>query len=374
MNSNCDIPSLALPRIAALEPYTPGLQPSTDHWIKLNTNEFPYPPAPGVAEAITAEIPKLALYPNPTAANLRAAIARHHGLDPAQVIVGNGSDDILNLLMRTFAEGETRPSAMLRPGYSLYPVLSAIQGAPCHPTAFDPLVGDANLDPACFAQHPAPILFLTAPNAPFGTFLSPPAIEAASTVFKGIFVVDEAYAAFAPANALPLLARNPRLVITRTFSKSHGLAGLRVGYALAHPDLINLLDRVRDSYNVNRLSQAGALAALNAVDYYHEHAQRIIQTRENTATALRSRGFTVLPSSANFLFCIPPASNSLEAPTVAENLYHFLCEHRILVRHLRSHPLTAQGLRISIGTDSQMLQLIETIDAWTPTQINEPQR
>jgi histidinol-phosphate aminotransferase len=218
------------------------------------------------------------------------------------------------------------------------------------------------------AATPARACFLTSPNAPTGIGFSNTEIAALLARFPGVLVLDETYAPFARENAVALLAAHPRLVITRSLSKAQGLAGLRVGYCLAHPEVIGLLDRVRDSYNVNRLSQAGAYAALSDGGYYDAIIGKIIRTRdywfgEFTGT----RGWFTYESQANFLFTEPKNAKGETGPAVATSLYDFFVSHRILVRAFPHNPLTASFLRISIGTDEEMLAVNEAIDAWLKT-------
>lgn len=350
----------ALPHVPALHPYVPGTQPAGNGWIKLNTNELPYPPSAKVGPAIAAEAGRLALYPNPTSAPLREAIARHHGIEPSQVIVGNGSDDVLNLLVRTFV-GAGAELVQTVPSYSLYPVLAAIQAGGVRSIDFDasmelPLDGLAGLD--------APILFLTSPNAPTGVGFSQESLRGLLERFGGMVVIDEAYADFAEQTAVSLLGEFERLVVTRTFSKSYGLAGLRVGYGLAGAETIALLDRVRESYNVNRLSQAGALAALEDQDYLRAVVGKVKETRRRLIRELEERGWQVYPSQTNFVFARPIRGGSGPGAALAESAFAFLREHRILVRYFGSCPLTANGLRITIGSDLQMDTFLEVIDKW----------
>lgn len=265
-----DLTSLALPHIAKLHAYTPGLQPTELGWTKLNTNECPYAPSPRVTEALRREIGEdgasLRLYPSPKSSPLRTAIASHHGegLTAENVCVGNGSDDILNLLIRAFCTQEAAAGYTL-PSYSLYPVLIEIQDGATQVIEFDRAM---RLPFDRIAASTARAFFLTSPNAPTGVAFANADLERVLASFRGLLVVDEAYAPFATENAVPLLARYPNLVVVRTLSKAFALAGIRVGYALAHPEIIGLLDRVRDSYNVNRLSQVAALAALGDTVYY----------------------------------------------------------------------------------------------------------
>lgn len=355
---------LAQPHVPALHAYTPGLQPTEAGWIKLNTNECPYPPSPRVAAAIRQELVEdgaaLRLYPNPTSAPLRTRIARLHGVTPAQVIVGNGSDDVLNLLVRVFG-GPEAPTGFTLPSYSLYPVLVGIQDGGTAVIEFD---RSMRLPVERIAVSGARAFFLTSPNAPTGVGFSNDEIERVLRTFPGVLVVDEAYAPFAEENAVPLLARYPNLVVVRTLSKAHALAGLRVGYALADPETIGLLDRVRDSYNVNRLSQAAALAALDDGGYYAALIGKIKQTRDLWATEWAGRDWFVYTSSANFLFVEPRNAAGEAGPEVAASLFEFFKSRRILVRAFPSHALTAPFLRISVGTDDEMLAVEEAISAW----------
>lgn len=350
----------ALPHIRAIKPYTPGTQPEGGGWIKLNTNELPYPPSPQVAKAIQSELDRLPLYPNPSSRPLRSAIASRFGLSTDQVIIGNGSDDLLNLLMRAFS-GKQAEALQTRPSYSLYPVLAAIANAELRSVAFSETM---ELPVEELLQSAARICFLTSPNAPTGVGFSNESIRKLLTSFDGIVVVDEAYADFAEENAVELLADNPNLVITRTFSKSYGLAGLRVGFALAHADTISILDRIRDSYNVNRLSQAGALAAFEDPEYYKGVISKVIQTRERIRAELHNEGWQVYPSQSNFLFAKPPQKEGVSSPERSLSAFRYLNEGKILVRHFPSNPLTEDYIRISIGTDNQMNRLMETLQTW----------
>jgi histidinol-phosphate aminotransferase len=358
------IHNLALPHVTRLHAYTPGLQPTESGWVKLNTNECPYPPSPRVAEAIRREVGDdggaLRLYPNPKSSPLRAALARHHGRTEAEVCVGNGSDDILNLLVRAFA-GPAAAAGFTLPSYSLYPVLVAIQDGGCEVIEFDRTM---QLPVERIAASRAKIFFLTSPNAPTGVAFPNVEIERVLRAFRGLVVVDEAYAPFAKENAVPLLAAHPNLIVVRTFSKAYALAGIRVGYALADAAVIDLLDRVRDSYNVNRLSQAAALAALADQPYFAGLVARVTATRDAQLRAFAARGWFTYPSQANFIFTEPRDACGDTGRAVAESAYRFLYGRKVLVRHFPSHALTAPFLRISVGTDDEMLVLNHTLDAW----------
>ena len=356
---------LALPHVAKLHAYTPGLQPSESGWVKLNTNECPYPPSPRVAEALRSEIggdgAALRLYPNPASAPLRSAVARLHGVAPESVCIGNGSDDILNLLVRAFCGGNAAAGYTV-PSYSLYPVLVGMQDGASEIIPFD---RSMRLPVERLAASRARVLFLTSPNAPTGVAFANTDLERVLAGFPGILVVDEAYAPFAEADAVPLLARHPRLVITRTLSKAYALAGIRVGYALADPAVIGVLDRLRDSYNVNRLSQAAALAAVGDEEHLRANVARVKVTRDRFIGELTGRrGWFTYPSQANFVFTEPRDARGATGPGVARSAYDFLCTRKVLVRHFPSHALTAPFLRITVGTDPEMRVLSESLDAW----------
>ncbi|MBS0664331.1 MAG: histidinol-phosphate transaminase [Verrucomicrobia bacterium] len=355
---------LALPHVPKLHAYTPGLQPAESGWVKLNTNEFPYPPSPRVAEAILREVgsdgASLRLYPNPKSQPLRAAVAWLHGLREENVCIGNGSDDILNLLVRVFG-GPAAAVGYTFPSYSLYPVLVEIQDGRKDVIEFD---RSMRLPLERMAASTARAFFLTSPNAPTGVAFSNADLERVLAAYGGVLVVDEAYAPFATENAIPLLARHPRLVVVRTLSKAYALAGLRVGYALGDPELIGLLDRVRDSYNVNRLSQAAAIAALGDTDYYAGVVAKVKATRDAHLARFAQRGWFTYPSQANFIFTEPRDARGETGPVVAKSAYDFLCARKVLVRHFPSHALTAPFLRITVGKDAEMQVLQQTLDGW----------
>ena len=359
--------SLALPHLAKLHAYTPGLQPTEPGWVKLNTNECPYPPSPRVAEALRREIGEdgasLRLYPNPKSSPLRSAVAKLHGLREENVVIGNGSDDILNLLVRAFCTREAAAGFTL-PSYSLYPVLVAIQDGRSDVIEFD---RSMRLPLERIADSTAQAFFLTSPNAPTGVGFTNADLERALGSFRGLLVIDEAYAPFAKENAVPLLARYPNLIVVRTLSKAYALAGIRVGYALAHPEVIDLLDRVRDSYNVSRLSQVAALAALGNQAYYDGVIAKVKATRDRAVNGYLNRGWKTYDSQANFIFTEPKNARGDAGPAVAKAAYDFLFARKVLVRHFPSHALTAPFLRISVGTDAEMGVLSDIFDAWLKT-------
>ena len=355
----------ARPHLLALHAYVPGLQPQEPGWIKLNTNENAYPPSPRVVEALQREIgadgASLRLYPSPTSAPLRAAVARRHGLKPENVCIGNGGDDILNLLVRCFCGPEVA-GAWTVPSYSLYPVLIGLEGAPVQALEFE---RDLRLPVGGIVRSEAPICFLTTPNAPTGVGFAAEDLRAAIAGFRGLLVADETYAPFADSDIAGWVREFPNLCVTRSFSKSHCLAGQRIGYALAHPEVIDLLDRVRDSYNVSRLSQVAALAAFEDVGYYDGLVRTIRATRERFFRELtQRRGWFTYPSQTNFVFTEPRNAAGRTGSEVVKSFYDHLVANKILVRCFPSHPLTRNFARISIGTDEEMNRLGQTIDTW----------
>ena len=349
MSTEKPVSKYALPHVKGLHAYAPGFQPKGDGWVKINTNENPYPPSPMVEEAIRASIgDDLRLYPDPLSWGVREAVARLHELDAKNVIVGNGSDDVLNLLVRAFSTVEETAGFAL-PSYSLYPVLCGIQNSSTVEIPFDRTM-ELPLD--AIVGSGARILFFTSPNAPTGVGFSNDSLRALLGAFDGIVVVDEAYADFAQENAVELL------------SKSYALAGLRVGYGLASPEVIEALDRVRDSYNMNRLSQAGAIAALKDQSYMKAIAGKVARIRDFYYSELTNLGWFTYESQANMLFTEPVNSAGECGASVAVELFEYLKARKILVRYFPGHALTESFLRISVGDEDQMLKLSETIEQW----------
>jgi histidinol-phosphate aminotransferase len=320
--------------------YVPGEQPSDgEGWIKLNTNESSWGPSARVAPAVAAAAAHLNRYPSPDSEPLRSALAAHHGVDPAQVVVGNGADALINDCMRAFCE----PGAnvvLTDPTYSLLPVAARLHGV--HATVV-PLGGDGAL-PAVFASTPAPLRFLVNPNTPTGTWLDPQRLDEQLDAAPGVVVIDEAYCDFAPASCIRLLAAHPNWLVLRTFSKAHALAGLRVGYALGSPELITDLMAVGESYPVDRCGIAGALAALEDEAHHVRIVLAVVAERVRLVVALQERGWRVIPPHANFVCCVPPVGS-------AEQAALRLRERRVLVRRFRGgeHGM----LRITVGTPAE---------------------
>ncbi len=359
MKKTFDALQRALPHIQDLHAYVPGEQPQGDGWVKLNTNENPYPPSPQVGKAIARELDLLRKYPEPTSAKLRAAIGQRFGLTHQNVIIGNGSDNILDLITRCFVSDPG--AAHTVPSYSLYPVVAGMSGQALIDVNFDRAM---ELDVEALAATQAKVFFLTNPNAPTGVAFSRAQIEAALQAIDGLLVVDEAYVDFGGESAAPLLKVYENLVVVRTFSKSYGLAGMRVGFALASTAIIGMLDRVRDAYNLDRVAQAAALAAFEDVDYFEVQRQKVIATREATQAQLDSYGWFTYPSASNFLFTEPKNAAGESSAEVAKCLFEHLKAERVLVRYFPSHPLTCAFIRVSIGTDTEMKAFLTAVESW----------
>ncbi len=356
--------NLIRPLVRALHPYVPGEQPKIRGLIKLNTNENPYPPSPRVLRAVKAAVDeRLRLYPNPTAALLREKLARLHACRPENIIIGNGSDELLAMAVRTFAEpaGARRSSRstvqFFTPSYSLYPVLAATHGAGVNavPLAADfalPTVPQLRKGAWDFS---AALSLVTTPNAPSGRGYGNDELDALCRAQRGVVVLDEAYVDFAGENALKLALKHPHVIVARTFSKAYSLCFQRVGYFVAHPALIEALDKIRDSYNVNGLGQVAALATLDDLPYYRRNFQRVIRTRARLTAELTSLGFVVHPSSTNFILARPP-----KFP--AEQWLEKLRQRKILVRWFK-YPEVRDYLRITIGTDAEADALLRAARA-----------
>jgi histidinol-phosphate aminotransferase len=337
------------PNIDAMAGYTPGEQPQEQGVIKLNTNENPYPPSPRVVEALRREITEnLRKYPDPMCRAVRAKAAEVYGLRPDQILVGNGSDDLLTMVVRAFA-GEGDLIVQPTPTYTLYETLAQIQGARVESVSFREL----DRLPDGLVRPGARITFIANPNSPTGTVVPIPQLDELAGQIDGVLVVDEAYVDFADEDSLPILARHDNVLILRSFSKSFSLAGLRIGLGFGPADLIAGLIKVKDSYNVNRLSQAAALAALEDVDGMRRNAARIRQTREELRSALTDLGFQVYASQSNFLWV-----RCRRIP--ARTIYEELKRRRILIRYF-SHPGLADCIRITIGDPGEVQALLREI-------------
>jgi histidinol-phosphate aminotransferase len=336
-----------------MEGYVPGYQPpDISSWIKLNTNENPYPPSPDVVRGVQAELgvdgALLRTYPSASSQTLREIAGKLYGFDPSWVIMANGSDEVLNNLIRAFA-GEGEEVAYVHPSYSYYATLAEIQGAKIRKFG---LTDDFRIT-GFPERYDGKLFFLTTPNSPLGFSFSLDYIEELAVRCSGMLVVDEAYADFSDGNALGLVKKFENVVVTRTLSKSYSLAGMRLGLAIARPEVIAALDKIRDHYNLDRLAQAACCAALKDQNYFGECCRRIIGTREWFTGELLKTGYQVIPSQGNFVFATPPDRNG-------KRVYDGLYDRKILVRHL-SDPLLTHGLRISMGTREEMEKTLSAI-------------
>lgn len=339
----------------ASSPYVPGEQPAAGAAvIKLNTNENPYPPSPRVLEALAAALDeRLRLYPDPEASALRKRAAEVYGVPADHILVGNGSDELLALVLRaTVDPGEV--VAFPVPTYSLYATLVAVHGARAYAV---PWTGDWGLPPALAAPG-ARVTFVCNPNAPSGTMVPIAALETFAREARGLVVIDEAYVDFAPDHALRLVGRCPNVVVLRTFSKSFSLAGMRLGLCFGHPDLLAGLRTVKDSYNVNRLSQIAGLAALEDLAWMEANARRIRADRAVLAQGLERLGYAVLPSAANFVLARRPGID--QGP-----IQRALAAQGVLVRHFAT-PELFDALRITVGTTAEIETLLEALRAVGP--------
>lgn len=362
------VPLPTRPAVEALAPYVPGEQPRTDGWVKLNTNENPFPPSPAAIEAIerTAR-DRLHVYPDPTGTEFREAAAEVLGLPgPDWVLPGNGSDDNLTILVRTFVDAG-RTIACPYPSYILYETLAAIQGAHVRRLMLD---ADWSFpDVAAAAARDARLVLVPNPNSPSGTLWDPADLDRLRPA-DGVLVHDGAYADFADGpSATSLIAEDGvagdgagrTTVLTRTLSKSYGLAGLRFGYAIARPETVAAMNKVKDSYNCDALAIAAAAAALRDRAWFTENRRKVLAGRDRLADGLAELGFAVRPSEANFVWATHPSGRHAE-------IHAALKDRKILVRHMTYPDATAfgprglDGLRVSVGTDAQLDLLFETLD------------
>lgn len=343
------------PFVKELVPYVPGEQPKIANLVKLNTNENPYGPSPKAIAAMQAELgDSLRLYPDPNSDRLKQSVADHYGVTTAQVFVGNGSDEVLaHIFHGLFKHG--RPLLFPDVTYSFYPVYCGLYGIPFEAV---PLDEQFQIRVEDYARPNGGIIFPN-PNAPTGCLLTLDALEA---LLNGspdsVVVVDEAYIDFGGESAIALVDRYPNLLVTQTLSKSRSLAGLRVGLAVGHPDLIEALERIKNSFNsypLDRMAIAGAAAAFDDRAWFDETRQRVIHSREQLVAALEARGFEVLPSAANFVFARHPGK---DAAGIAAGLR----EKGVIVRHFKQARI-AQFLRITIGTPEQNQALLDALDA-----------
>lgn len=336
------------PDIAALAGYVPGEQPQGGKWIKLNTNENPYAPSPAVERAIisTAAGRTLAKYPDPMATVFRMRAAEILGVDPDWIICGNGSDDLLTILVRTFV-GAGECLRMPYPSYILYRTLAGIQGAACDEFHYssDWTLADGFAAPRV-AGGDVKLAIIANPNSPSGTLLPKTRIKELADRLPCALVVDEAYGDFADENCLDLVKANERVIVTRSFSKSYALAGLRFGFAVAQPHVIEQLLKVKDSYNCDALSIAAATAAIDDQAWLAANRAKIIATRRRLTDAMRALGYDAVESQANFVWCTHP-----ERPH--KPVYEALKKQGILIRYMH-YAGWGDGLRITVGTDQEI--------------------
>jgi histidinol-phosphate aminotransferase len=335
------------PEIVDMPPYKPGEQPGAAKVIKLNTNESPYPPNPRVKDAILAASERLERYPDPLGTSFRKAAADVLGVSPDQILCGNGSDDILTIVTRAFVAPGNRVRFPF-PSYILYRTLVALRGATHEEISFD---REFQLTEEFFRPDPKlKLVFLPNPNSPSGTLIAPDAILRLARELDCPIVVDEAYVDFAPQSCIEWIAQDPRILVTRTFSKSYALAGLRFGYLVAHRSIVEILRKVKDSYNTDAISIAGATAAISDQAWLKANVAKMIQTRDRMEKSLRDLGFHVTPSHANFLWCT-------REDRPVEPIYAALKSRGILVRYMNYAPW-GDGLRISVGTDGEIDALL----------------
>ena len=340
-----------------LTPYVPGEQPKIANLIKLNTNEHPCPPSPKVVAAIRAELgddgARLRLYPDPNADQLTNAIARRYAVKAQQVFVGNGSDEVLAHIFMALLK-HAQPILFPDITYSFYPVYCGLYGVEHHTV---PLADDFSIDPADYCNRPNGGILIANPNAPTGRLLPLAAIEQIARANPdSVVVIDEAYVDFGGDSAIPLTARYDNLLVVHTLSKSRSLAGLRVGYAVGHPQLIEALQRVKNSFNsypLDRLAIVGAVAAIEDHEYFERCRRTVMDTRETLTGDLQRLGFEVLPSAANFIFTRHPRHDAAE-------LAQALRARNIIVRHFKL-PRIDQFLRITIGSDAECRALSQAL-------------
>lgn len=341
-------------RIERMAAYVPGEQPETSDVIKINTNENPYPPSPAVMAAVQAVREEhLRRYPNPTSKPFRCAAAERFGVTPDMVICSNGMDELLRMVIQACCDA-TRPVGYATPTYTLYSVLAETVGAP---TRGVPFPADWSLPVEELAASDASLLLIVNPNSPTGTFVPIERIARLAKMVEGrtIVGVDEAYVNFARDNAMRLVKQHENVLVLRTLSKGYSLAGLRFGFAVGPEPIVAMLNKVKDSYNLDAVAIAAATAAMTDHAYAQETWRRVIEEREKLAAKLRQMGFAVVPSESNFLLATAPKPG-------AERIYTGLKSRNILVRWW-STPGLSDKLRITVGTAEQNSRLVESIGA-----------
>ncbi|MDM3887994.1 histidinol-phosphate transaminase [Pseudomonas sp. BCRC 81390] len=343
------------PFVKDLVPYVPGEQPKLARLVKLNTNENPYGPSPKALEAMRGELnDNLRLYPDPNSDRLKQAVAEYYGVTPAQVFVGNGSDEVLAHIFHGLFQHARGPLLFPDVSYSFYPVYCGLYGIPFEQVALDE---QFQIRIADYNKPNAGIIFPN-PNAPTGCLLPLQAIEQLLQANRdSVVVVDEAYIDFGGETAISLVDRYDNLLVTQTLSKSRSLAGLRVGLAVGHPDLIEALERIKNSFNsypLDRMAIVGAAAAFEDKAYFQATCRKVIDSREALVEQLVGKGFEVLPSAANFIFARHPQHD-------AAQLAARLREQGVIVRHFKQARI-AQFLRITIGTPEMNQALLDALN------------
>jgi histidinol-phosphate aminotransferase len=339
------------PEILAMSGYTPGEQPRAGKFIKLNTNENPYPASPAVARAIEAALKQgLAKYPDSMATSFRIRAAEVLGVEPDWILCGNGSDDILTIVTRAMV-GQGDLIRLPYPSYILYKTLAQLQGAESEETRFE---RDWSMSDRFVEQNEKlRLAFLPNPNSPSGTMLSKERVRQIAERLACPLLVDEAYVDFADENCIDLVRENERVLVSRTLSKSYALAGLRFGFVVAQPHVIEQLAKVKDSYNCDALSIAAATAAIDDQNWLAENKRKIVANRAKLTAAMRELGFSGPESHANFVW-----NEHSEQP--ARPLYERLKAERILVRYME-YPGWGEGLRVSVGNDDQIDALLSVL-------------
>lgn len=344
------------PHIQKLAAYASGAQPPEKSGaIRLNLNENPYPPSPQVKHALqTFDPERLRRYPDAQCDELRAALAKHYGVDKNQTCCGNGSSEIISLLFSTFLEPGCR-IAIPDPSFALYSSIASFHQVECIQV---PTRDDFSVDVDRLLQSDAQAIVLVNPNAPTGRILAQAEVERLVSCCAGLVIIDEAYMDFSEAgvSAIPLIERYSNLVIVRTFSKAYSLCGARVGYCFSHEAWIAALNKGKNLYNINGFSQKLALAALQDQEYVKSRIHAVRRTRDTFSAEIRRLGFEVISSQTNFILCSPPPEWDMRA----QQLYEKLMEKNIYVRYFRSHRLLDK-LRISIGTDEEMAMLYDEL-------------
>ncbi|MEL4897747.1 histidinol-phosphate transaminase [Crocosphaera sp. Alani8] len=329
--------------------YVPGEQPQTTDYIKLNTNENPYPPPHEIFNNLEEELKKVRLYPDPVSTNLRKVAGEVFGFSHEQILAGNGSDDILNIALRTFVNpGET--VAFLDPTYSLYETITRVHGANIKTISTNE---NFELDGPLICPS-AKLIFLASPNPPLGKHLNRQYLKETCEKATGVVLIDEAYVDFSDENHWEFIKQYNNVLVSRTMSKSYSLAGMRVGFAIGSLEIIEQMNKVRDSYNLDRIAQILGANCFQFQEYFQGIWKQVISTRKRLTTSLKKLDFLVFDSDANFVLASPQWIDALE-------LYTKLKDKKVLVRYFK-HPRISNYVRITVGTDAEIDRLLEVIE------------